>query len=368
MADEKTQTALDAVNSALEPLTPKEETPPVDTGGEEETPPEGGEETPPEGEETPPEGGEDTPPEGEETPPKDGDKSKDGKDGKEELGPDGKPKAKEEFGPDGKPVVAKQKDPLNDPMDNRWKKETTERVQSLIGMVKERDKQLEQADTMFQAIESTGMQPEEFATMLEYARWIHSDKPADQEQAYAFLQKELRAAAIRLGKSDDIDLFDEHPDIKEAVEAGTMTEKHGRELALARTRTAESTRAAESTRTAKNAEKEYNDAVVAARQSLNTMATELMKDPNYAAKVQHLTPLIRPIFAGIHPSHWPATFKQMFLALPKDFGKAVAPAPNGEQPGSRRPAPIRPGAPAGNAAKQPSSMMEALEAGLNQAK
>src|SRR3972149_11335658 len=152
MAEKEEKSTLDVLNEALDPLTPKEEATNADSAIVGDTVTEaaevdggGSEVVDAEAAARKPDG--------------------EGKDADEELDPaTGKPKVKDEpvaeidpatgkpkvvapeLGPDGKPVAPKPKDPLNDPMDSRWKEETRERFQSLVGMVKERDAQLAKAD------------------------------------------------------------------------------------------------------------------------------------------------------------------------------------------------------------------------------
>lgn len=363
---------LEALDAALTPSTPPATPPAGDPPADEGTPPagdEGAEGATDEGAEAAAEG--DGAAEGE----ADGEGRERNPDGTfkpkakadEELGPDGKPKAKEELGPDGKPV-AKKADPVNDPVDPRAAPRTKERIESLISMVKERDQQLARADQLLETIEQTGMSPDEFGTMLTYSRLAHSDKAEDQEQAFQFLQAEYRAACIRLGKTDQIDLLAEHEDLQNAVKAGDITQAHANELALARTRAAEATRASQQRNTAKSAEQEYTAAVTAARNELNVLEVELRKDPNYKAKYDFLAPLARPVFAGIHPSKWASTFHQMWKDL-KTVPAAAAPTPPAAAPAGAAPAggpaPLRPNRqPAGQGQKQPSSALEALDAAL----
>jgi hypothetical protein len=354
---------LEALDAALEPTLPQPETPPAgEPDGDEDAAAAASAELPEGGEEA--EGEQPAGDEGDESAERNPDgtfKAKAKKD-EAELGPDGKPKAKEELGPDGKPIV-KKADPLNDPIDAKNTR-TKERIESLVSMVKERDAQIAKADQLLATIEETGMSPDEFGTMLTYSRLAHSTKPEDQEAAFTFLQSEYRAACIRLGKTDQVDLLSEHEDLKTAVETGGMTEKHANELALARTRAAETERANTQRTTVQSAEAEYAQSVAAAKNELNTLEVTLRKDPQYQAKYDHLVPLARPVFAGIHPSKWAATFKTMWDGLKLAPPTTPTPAPAGA-PAAGGPAPLRPNRqPAGQGQKQPGSALEALDAAL----
>jgi hypothetical protein len=159
-----------------------------------------------------------------------------GKDGKTaEAKADEKPVTE----PAKKPAEPKAVDALNDPIPQGVATRTKERIETLIGFVKERDQQLAQANELFTSIESTGVTPDNFATMLGYLRVVNNETatPQELEQALALIQSEARGLALRLGKPvAGVDFLAEHDDLRTAVENGTMTEQLAHELAIARTK------------------------------------------------------------------------------------------------------------------------------------
>lgn len=270
-----------------------------------------------------------------------------------ELGPDGKPK---------QPEPAKKADPVNDPMDSRWKKQTTERVQSLIDMVKTKDQQLEQADTLFGAIESTGMSPDQLSHMLGYAHARHKGTPEQKKQAYDFLKAELRAVALELGATDSVDFLADHTDLQEAVAANTITAEYAKEVALARSRTARDTQNA----TAATAQTAAQQAYTSGVNALGAVGSALAKRDGVAAftaKKDVLVAALKPVFAELAPAKWAQAFQQAYDAMPKPAAAVVPPVVPPKVPGQQ---PLRPGTPAGGGGKkEPKNMQEAVFAAFD---
>lgn len=284
-------------------------------------------------------------------------------------------------GPDGKPVKPpKPVDALKDPPDPRWSDRTRTRFEKLSGMVGERDTkitelsgQLQKADQLIESIESTGMGPEQFSAMLNYASMLHSDDPKQLEKAYEFVKAELHGLAVKLGKADDVDLVSQHQDLVDKIEAGTLSREDANEIALARANKAHSE---EANRTSAG-QREYEGAVKAAKTALNALETELKKDPHYAAKYKFVEGKARRMFAKIHPSHWAGEFKDLWedlKGLPETVWTNAAapgptptptPTPSPTPAPTPSPSPIRPKPPAGQGDKKPANMLEAMDAALS---
>jgi len=344
------------MNEALEPK--KDETPVVPAAGDEVEDTAGGDEKPTTGaEETPVADGkkpDEKPAVGtEETPVADAKKP----DEKPAVGADGKPAAEKPATP------AKAADHLNDPIDPRWKEATRERFQALTTMVRERDAEIAQGRELFTAIESTGMSPEELGTILSYSRLVHSDNIDDRRTAFKFLQGELRGLALQLGETTaGVDIVDEHPDLKEQLEAGQITEAVAREVALSRERakveTANATRQRE---TAAEADAARTQAV-ADMDELGATLADL--DPQYEAKAKLLIPKLQPVLSKMHPTQWVAHFRKEYRTF-KLPAATVAPA-NADPAAPTKGQPLRPNKqPSGQGAQQPTSALEAMNAALD---
>lgn len=281
------------------------------------------------------------------------------KDDKPAEGADKKPAAD----PAAKKPDAKTADPVNDPIDPRLGERTQTRVKSLIDMVKERDTEVAQGRELFEQISSTGMSPEELGTMLGYARLVHSENIEDKRTAFKFLQGELRGLALQLGETAaGVNMLDDYPDIKEQLEAGTITEKAAQELVLSREHTKANT--AHNTRQQETAA-ELQTARTKGVADMDELGETLKGiDPQYAAKAAILIPKLQPVLAKLHPSQWVKKFRDEYKAF-----KLPAPAAGGAAPGAPaggvKPQPLRPGQPSGNSAAQPSNAREAMDAALS---
>lgn len=289
---------------------------------------------------------------------KEGDKDK-GK-GKEKAAGKKKDGAAEE---DGKPT---EPDPVNDPLPEGLKKQTRQRIETLITKVKETSGELEtirqERDDLLGMVVETGTTPEQFNGLLNYLRNVNSEDPEQRKQALQYMQQQMEQLATELGEdAPGVDPLARHEDLRRAVEEGEITEAHAKELAIARNqRQRQESRKQESSHQ-DEARRTMEAAVQKGRQQLNDLEAELKdQDPDYARKREILLRVLKPIMGRLPPDQWATTFKQAYQDLQ---------LPAAEKPTRTRPAqqPMRPSQPAGHSAKKPSSMTEAIEAGLEEA-
>jgi hypothetical protein len=249
---------------------------------------------------------------------------------------------------------------VNDPIDQRLKESTRERIQLLANEVKTMRPLLENANLLVDSVSDSGMSPDELATMLGYAHARHKGTAEQKRSAYEFLKSELRAFALELGEVDTVavDFLGDHQDLKDAVANNQITEAHAKELALARSRAKVATDTAAATDEHAQAQREHaagRTALVEAGNALSTRDGTAV----YNAKVQVLSAALKPVLAQLHPSKWAETFKRAYEALPK-------PAPV-QAPPAARPAqqPLRSATMAGGSGKkEPKSMKDAVFAAL----
>lgn len=354
MPEEKS--ALDALNTALgdvvtepsEPETPEEEI----AEGEAEVL-EGAEA---EAEETPAE----EPAEGEET---DADAEARGA----ERNPDGTFKKKEAEKPaePEKPVAKvepKKADPVNDPIPRDLKKDTQERIRTLIDTTKtvtaERDAIKQDFDYLIKGVEATGASPQQYGETLSWLSLFNSNDPRQQEKALELVESVAERLSTLLGKERIVgDPLAAHADLKEAVAKGQVTPQYAKEIARTRNgqtfRTELTTHASEENQRQQSAAQELH----VARQGLTELEASLQAtDPQYEAKKAILVPALRPAFAVLPPSQWVAKFQEAYRNI-----KVGAP-PARKVPVNQ---PLRAGKqPAGGQTKAPSSALEAMGAAL----
>lgn len=267
----------------------------------------------------------------------------------------------------------KPPDAINDPIPKDLNKKTQERIRSLIDTAKKADERVAKAteDTNFlmNKIVASTATPEQYTEALEAVRLVNSTDPADARKLVDYLQATLAEVARRSGiVVAGIDVLAQHADLKQKVELGQISRKDAEELAAARNANAHTNQTREQQAATKRAETEFNTAKTAGRAALDNLeATLKAADKNYEAKKAILTKTLQPVFAQLHPSKWAAAFQQAYNALP---ASAVAPRPaprviptvgGGNQP-------LRAGSRAGGVAKAPGSMLEAITAGIAQAR
>lgn len=238
----------------------------------------------------------------------------------------------------------KQPDHINDPIPKDLKKETQDRIRSLITSTKEateaRDKAVSNFETIVNGIKATGTTPQQYGEVMNFMALFNSQDPVKQGQALEALENMADRLALLLGRERTVsDPLKNHPDLREAVTKKEITEKLAREMA--RTRDGQKFRT--DLTTASNAQAEQAAAaereLTTARADLNALEAQLKaSDPHYAAKKAQLVEVLRPVFAQTPPSKW----KDM-------FSKAYARMPNPAAPAVRRgPQPMRAGGGGGN--------------------
>lgn len=280
-----------------------------------------------------------------------------GKDGTEgKNGKDGKDAAK-----DGKPDQPIVKDPVNDPLPNALKKETRERMQSLISAVKTKDSELQKAvvarDEVLGLIMETKTTPEQYGSALNYLKLVNSGDPAQLEQALTIMQKEVEVLAKALGKAvPGVDVLSAHKDLQDAVEMGTISQEHANELAQNRN-TAQFRNAIQTQQTQEHRQSTAQQTALSnGRKALNDLETELKaSDPQYAQKAAILVDALKPVIGRADPSEWANIWKTAYSQL-----KLPAPVARVAPKGVPANQPLRAKTPSGGQQKAPASMFDAI--------
>jgi hypothetical protein len=218
-------------------------------------------------------------------------------------------------------------------------------------------------------ISETRATPEQYGQALDYLRLVNSTSRADREQALAFMQQEVAALARALGKPvPGVNLLEGHDDLVEDVSMGRLAPERAQEIAAARARAQHELRAGHAQQQQAQQQQAQQRVVAEGRQQLNALEASLKADPHYAAKKAILVESLRPVFQQIDPRQWAATFRRAYEKLPNPVSAAARPAP--VAPAIRAPqnTPLRASNPAGSARPAPSSPLEALNAGLAEAR
>lgn len=150
--------------------------------------------------------------------------------------------------------------------------------------------QLRQDNANFAGVlADTGASGEELGQLFLYSKLIHSDDPENLEQAYTLLQSELKGIALRLGKTDDVDLLSEHEDLRAAVENLDITPELAKELALQRGRSQQATARTEQAQAREQASTAQTRIIEDNRTALNNLSVQWQRtDAEFARKYELL--------------------------------------------------------------------------------
>ena len=356
MENDGQESVLDAVNAALGDATadpPPADDPPADDPPADD-PPEGGEEG------KTGEGAEET---DEEAEARGAERNPDGtfkKKGEGEAKPEDKKVDK-----DGKPVEAKKPDPINDPIPKELKKETQDRIRSLIKTTQEvtteRERVQKDFDFMVQGVQATGATPQQYGETLSWLALFNSGDPAQQAQALELVESVADRLATLLGRERTVgDPLAQHADLKEAVAKGQVTAKWASEIARTRNGQQFRTQLQQSVQQEQTAVQRQQQELASAREGLNAIEASLKQtDPQYDAKREALVPILQPLFKTIPAAQWGQAFQAAYqnLKLPASAAPARRAVPAQQ--------PMRAGKnPAGGQGRAPNSMGEAINAAL----
>ena len=279
-----------------------------------------------------------------------------------------KKKTEEEKPAEGeKPKAAEPKkpDPVNDPIPKDLKKDTQERIRTLIDTTKavtaERDEIKQNFDFMVNGIQQTGATPQQYGETLSWLALFNSNDPKQQEKALELVETVAERLATLLGRERVVgDPLGAHADLKDAVAKGQITAQYAKEIA--RTRNGQAFRSEINT-TATQEQQRQQQAAEEERQGRAALteleATLQETDPDYARKKAILVPALKPIMVTIPWSQKKEKFLAAYKAvqLPKVASTKPIGAPTNQ--------PLRAGKqPAGGQTKQPSSMLEAISGAL----
>jgi len=286
-----------------------------------------------------------------------------------ERNADGTFKKKEAEKPEGEKPVEKKaepkaKDPVNDPIPTGLKKETTERIRTLIDTTKsvtaERDQIKQDFDYLIKGVEATGASPAQYGEVLSWMSLFNSNNPQQQEKALELVESVAERLATLLGKERSVgDPLSAHSDLKDAVQKGQITAQYAKEIA--RTRNGQQFRTELTTNVTQEQQRQQAAAqeLQTARNDLSQLEqTLLASDPSYEAKKAILVPALKPVFASIPPSQWKQKFTEAYRAIRVNAPAAVSKPATTNQP-------LRAGKqPAGGQNRAPSSALEAMSAAL----
>jgi hypothetical protein len=149
------------------------------------------------------------------------------------------------------------------------------------------------------------------------------------------------------------------------VSLGRLSPERAQEIAASRARINYETRVGEVQTQQTNQQQEAARQRTAGVCALNALEAQLKAaEPEvYAAKRAVLVKTLKPILAQVHPSRWAQAFKHAYDNMPAPAPVVVTPKPPVPQN-----TPLRASNPAGSARPEPKSPLDALNAGLAEAR
>jgi hypothetical protein len=251
-----------------------------------------------------------------------------------------------------------------------------ERWSKLTDTLKQKDAQLEQraqeiqqarseVDTMRGLLREARATPEDFGAALEYIKAVRTGDLATAEKLLIAQLREIQVASGRTIEPNALDALADFPDLREAVAKYEITEERALELARARRQ--------EAARTAAQQAHQMNAQQVAAfvRErdgAVNTIRAMVqawkesdldfgLKEPKIAEKIGRLK--------AMPPRFWPSQIKQFY----EDLNDAISltgglKRPAGPPQGGASARPLSGGSGPNGPARAPTTMIEAIRAGL----
>lgn len=232
-----------------------------------------------------------------------------------------------------------------------------ERFHALVERVKQREQEAttirNDLEQFREVVKSSGASAQEFAQLIDYSRMV---KSGDLEGALRVLDDQRKQIALALGRPlPGVDALSQFPDLQQRVQAYQMDEQAALEIARARV----SQQQIQTAQREQEMRGQSEQQAVAVRQQaisqIDRMGAEWARtDPDYARKEEIIGKQL-PLIAQQFPPHlWPQQVAILYQAV------SQMPAPAAKLSG---PAPLRPSGQSGGA-RQPGSMLEAMEMGL----
>lgn len=231
------------------------------------------------------------------------------------------------------------------------------RFRKLAGRVHELSEAHEAAQRSIEefrdVVRSTGASPQDFSMALDYLRAMNS---GDMQTALRIVEDQRRMISLAIGQPlPGADALAEFPDLRQRVQAYQMDESAALEIARARVMQREQAQRRHGMEQQYQQQAAVQQTRAQAIGEIDRLGTDWAKtDPDYAIKEEVILKQLPTIAREFPPNMWPHQVRLLYQSL------SAMPMPAQR---SSNPPPLRPsGQTAG--ARQPGSMLEALQAGL----
>jgi hypothetical protein len=236
-----------------------------------------------------------------------------------------------------------------------------ERFTKLVSRVKEHEAQVaEVSGTLNQfreMIQSTGTTPQEFSQAIDYMRMV---KHGDFEGALRIMDDQRRMLSLAMGKPlPGADPLAQFPDLRQRVDGYLMDEHTAIELARSRVMNQSAQQAQQQQMQTQQQVMHEQQTKAQAIQQIDQLGQQWARsDPDFTVKEDIILKQLPEIARTFPPAQWAQQVRILYNTL--------SAMPMQQQRQVTTPAPLRPsGQQAG--ARQPKSMLEAMEMGLGYA-
>lgn len=214
-----------------------------------------------------------------------------------------------------------------------------ERIQATFAKLKETEsvkQQLEQDITEFkEMVQSTKMQPQEFAQMLEFGRLLNSGDEAQARIALQMLDEQREAICKHLGiEAPGVDPLSDFPDLKLAVDNMEMTKEHALKLAKFERQERATKQVQQAQQLQQQDMQQFERSIGEAAKTADAYFTTRKHEADYEPKMKRIQEYfkdpakIQEFVQTYEPKQWFAQFRFMY----DNMSVAPAPANNIPQP------------------------------------
>lgn len=271
---------------------------------------------------------------------------------KDEVDPEADPKAKAEAKP--KTLEEEEAEALEGIKSERGR----ERVQATFAKLKETEgvkQQLEQDINEFKTmVQSTKMQPDEFAAMLEFGRLSNAGGETEARLALQMLDDQREALCKRLGiEAPGVDPLSDFPELKEAVDNMEITKEHALKLAKYQRQDNNQQQAQQLQQAQQQSFQQSQQVIAEVGRTAEAYFATRKHEVDYAPKVRRIEDYfkdpakIQEFASTYEPKQWLAQLKFMYDNI------SVAPAQQKKAPQPIRSRSMLSGAPSTNSQASP---------------
>jgi hypothetical protein len=186
-----------------------------------------------------------------------------------------------------------------------------------------RYQQMEQeVNALRESITSAGMDGQQFAQTIQFAKLANSQNPADLRVARDMLQQQMQAISLRLGEEiPAIDPLAQFPDLKQSVDDFELSKEKAHELARLRHQQAQQQAAMQAQQQSSQQQAMYQQTVQQASQRMDAYLQSRANEIDHKAKMEALhkhfadPAKMQDFVASFQPQQWEQALRLMYDSI-----------------------------------------------------